>query len=696
MGLEPRDIPNLPNPLNRSPSSHFGQRCLSHHHATLQARPGTIKMAGEHDATESSWRPLAKLSGLISRRSSTKSKNLSQTSDKNGSVFRFKRQKNGPAESTLEFKRLEVELDALQTFSLPDGWLGPVTHNAKSEQEQPSLPASGSLVTPIASLFARESRAEAPKTSNEPSRPYPLDHENYKTKRPFSMIEPGSFSYPRAALVSTPDTTQITGSILDRGRPIEPKQHADDLVERATTGPSKAFPSYSKGAASEEVAAAEDPRTLKPFYRSVSDPTTLETSMTPQVQPVKTPVFIKRDSMRTDIKMPWGSSAPKAKPEPGSRSVPATPIDRIHAWQKNITSAPKLKPPSASASVNAAIPPQANLPARKLSTRGAASDRLAWIRELEEKKSANVNRDIPVLKKQGGSVSDKLAMFENKQTLAVSSAAVRRQPLTRSNSSSRFSAAGLESIFSSNSNVTTASPRTSIDTVRSINRASSVMSYYDDSFREKMENVVGGYVPDKEKSDVPEKPRTSAPLISEAPVKSDEDSKSPLEEGAKAVVSTKDSNEPHNEASIEASNQTTIEASQEESIEANIQTSNEPGTEANIEASNEASIEPSVEATVEATVQASNVASVEPSVEATVEAIVQATVEASVEANNETINKATIEASNEPSIDATIEASNEASIEVSQEKATEAINKTNIQVSIQTCDEPSNETSNEV
>ena len=661
-------------------------------------------MAGEYDATESSWRPLAKLSGLISRRSSTKSKNLSQTSDKNSSVFRFKRQKNGPAESTLDFKLLEVELDALQTFSLPDGWLGPATQNTNSEQEQRTAPASNSLTTPIADLFVRESRIEAPKTSNEPSRPYALDHDCYKTKRPFSMIEPGSFSYPRAAPVSTPDTIQITGSILDRGRPIEPKQHADDL-ERATTGPSKAFPSYSKAAASEEVAAVQDARNLKPFYRSVSDPATLETSALPQVQQVKPPVVIKRDSLRTDIKTTWGSSALNSKPELGSRSVPATPIDRIHAWQKNITSAPKLKPTPASPSVNAANPSQGNLPARKPSTRGVASDRLAWIRELEEKKSANVNRDIPLLKKQGGSVSDKLAMFENKQSLAVSSAAVRRQPLTRSNSSSRFSAAGLESIFSSNSNVTTASPRTSIDTVRSNNRASSVMSYYDDSFREKMENVVGGYAPDKEKSDVPEKPQTSTPLISkEEPVKSDEVSKSPLEEVATDSVSAKDSSEPNNEASIEAkieaSNETSIEASQEKLIEASIQTSNEPNIEATSEASIATGVEPSIEATNEASVEPTAEPIVEPTAEPTaeptVEPIVEPTVESIVEPTVEPIVEPTVEPSNETSIDANMEASNEASLEGNQEKATEVFNKTNIEVSIQTCDEPSNDTSNEV
>lgn len=43
-----------------------------------------------------------------------------------------------------------------------------------------------------------------------------------------------------------------------------------------------------------------------------------------------------------------------------------------------------------------------------------------------------------------------------------------------------------------------ATPRTSIDTARSSHRTSSVMDYYDEAFREKMESVVGGQPADKD------------------------------------------------------------------------------------------------------------------------------------------------------------------------------------------------------
>jgi hypothetical protein len=135
-------------------------------------------------------------------------------------------------------------------------------------------------------------------------------------------------------------------------------------------------------------------------------------------------------------------------------------------------------------------------PARRVSPiGGVTSNRLAWIRELEEKKSGKVNDEPHGIKNSGGSVADKLAMFESKKT--ASAPPLRLPPMSRSNSTSRSSAAGVESVFSTSSNVATVSSRTSTDTARSNHRSSSVMSYYDESFFKKMESVVGGLAPEK-------------------------------------------------------------------------------------------------------------------------------------------------------------------------------------------------------
>ena len=45
-------------------------------------------------------------------------------------------------------------------------------------------------------------------------------------------------------------------------------------------------------------------------------------------------------------------------------------------------------------------PTQATSQVRRTSARGGIANRLAWIRELEEKKSSGVNSDLGVLKKQ--------------------------------------------------------------------------------------------------------------------------------------------------------------------------------------------------------------------------------------------------------------------------------------------------------
>jgi hypothetical protein len=171
------------------------------------------------------------------------------------------------------------------------------------------------------------------------------------------------------------------------------------------------------------------------------------------------------------------------------------PLDIIHAWQNSITSAPTSTAAVGSTSasdstVTTALPPPADIiTVQKVSLSRGVGSRLAWIRALEDKKQSSTNGDLSILnKKAGSSVSDKLAMFENKK-LQSASPAQRLQPLARTNSTTTSRLSWVDSTSSANGNIP-ASSRTSIDTIRSSYRASSVMNYYDESFREKLESVV--------------------------------------------------------------------------------------------------------------------------------------------------------------------------------------------------------------
>ncbi|KAK1579579.1 uncharacterized protein LY79DRAFT_672374 [Colletotrichum navitas] len=158
---------------------------------------------------------------------------------------------------------------------------------------------------------------------------------------------------------------------------------------------------------------------------------------------------------------------------PGSLSVGSNRTDRRRSWQQAPSSGVSTPsgPPSASA-------PWRNAVDRQTSAR-LATDRLSWIRELEQgKKNSTISSDLTVLKTVRGSVADKLAKFESKQQQQ------QLPPLTRSNST-RSRPASIADTFSSYGGITTG--RSSLDS----HRPSSVFSHYDDSFREKMEVIAG-------------------------------------------------------------------------------------------------------------------------------------------------------------------------------------------------------------
>ncbi|RDW59102.1 hypothetical protein BP5796_12026 [Coleophoma crateriformis] len=515
-------------------------------------------MAGKDHASEPSWRPLAqKLSGLV-RNNSAKGKKSSGTTDEKSTKSRFRRQKKPPPEIVPELKLLEVDLDVVEGIHLSEGWLETDTRNAKdNSNEQAPPPAPEKSATPIAGLFTKSvldfstsgpsgglDRFSSPKYGNN-------------DRRPFSMLELGSTTYSRtpADLTSTATPQASGGSILNRGRPVEPKHFLTDSLPKTTGARHKVVPPASDSVL-EKAATPGDPSVKasqssggrgttvvtvpntavarEPGTAVATAPSTIVVTK-PSIAVIteRSPAVVTEQNVN-ELSPGWPAKNldvdPKTRhsmyavvtPSPNSvptiartpqtsRSASPAPSDRIQAWQKSITSAPttsvaaaRLTSGQGSGSTSAA-PPKTDIPVRRASTRGVAN-RLAWIKELEAKKAGNTNGDLAVLKKQAGTVSDKLAMFENKQVQAANPG-LRLPPLTRSNSTtSRLSWVAVDSTSSVNGNIT-ATPRTSIDTVRSSHRASSVMSYYDDSFREKMESIIGDQAPDKENSGSEEKPR---------------------------------------------------------------------------------------------------------------------------------------------------------------------------------------------
>ncbi|KAH7322708.1 hypothetical protein B0I35DRAFT_426294 [Stachybotrys elegans] len=432
-------------------------------------------MMGKRNSSESSssWRrPLTeKLSGLLGRRSSTKSKSesLPVAEDKSST-----------------FKGLQVDL-SLGGSDLAEGWLQ--TSGDDGRKKSPASP--GKSAAPIAYLFTNKS---ALGLSLSPEKPQPPQESstNLRQSTAPSVMESKTISHRRSANFTSYRESEISGSILDRGRPVEPRHFLSEWPKK---------PEAPLLSAHVESATSQS---LTPI--SIRD-VRIHTAKSEQpAQPEVAPVVKKRPTARHSMlaavpapSPPEPAPVPETRPTVGQRSVSSTPVDRIKAWQKTVTPSPSPAPSGSSTDSTAAPTSVMGPPAKKPSTRGVASDRLAWIRELEGKKSSSVNSGVPA-KKTLGSVSDRLAMFEKKQTLATPPTQ-RLPPLTRSNSTtSRLSWGAMDSTASVNGNAAAATPRTSIDTARSSHRPPSIMSHYDESFREKLESIAG-YTPDQEKSE---------------------------------------------------------------------------------------------------------------------------------------------------------------------------------------------------
>ncbi|KAK8103302.1 hypothetical protein PG984_016448 [Apiospora sp. TS-2023a] len=480
-------------------------------------------MAGKHDSatvtatsTEPSWRPFAqKLSGFM-RHGSTKNRKVSPSQPVQNvgdidrreldrrdldrrSVFKLGRNNSYKApsatETTFEFKPLEVDLSKLENMRLAEGWLEQRPPTPKKPAPDPEQLKKKPLPKPPAAEFdsglslstrrhthlfldraagatGASGSGGSSTTSNDaltiarkpvPTSPAPTT----TTTKTTTTTEPAR--QPPATV------HQATYSILERGRPIEPK----DVIPAE---PVAALPNESSASIAQKRRSLQSSQSNagpSTSWSSASKPTTVD----------------NRHSM---------FAAPVAASTTGRIEAGERPTTRSMAKVHHLG-------PHGPAPSNALGTPQASAPVRKVSPRGLAGNRLAWIRELEEKKSNDLRKDIGVLKKQAGGVSSKLAMFENKGSSSAAPTSIPRglPPLSRSNSTtSRMSSVGLKSTTTNQDNATV-TPRTSIDTTRSsVHRNSGVMSYYDDSFREKMEGLVSQLA---EKDDEKDKATAAAP-----------------------------------------------------------------------------------------------------------------------------------------------------------------------------------------
>ncbi|KAF5719496.1 hypothetical protein FMUND_4684 [Fusarium mundagurra] len=408
-------------------------------------------MAGNKTSSSNSndkplWRPLAhKLSSLIPLRRLNKAKSKPDVRSDHAA------QSNNASDF-----RLDVPLNGLESLRLPSSWL----LQPKDADKQPVDASS----TRLSHHFSRK-----PVNRTDASRPLTFidssDADQHQARA--SALE----------ALGSPDRS-TTPSILDRGRPVE----ARHLIHQ----PVKNLKNHRKSL----------PLDLETMFQAPNEDHDSNALRTATIRLVPNESLITTPSVKESPRWTAEREARLAMPPP-PRPLSTSPID-------SSSTAPPSKPiqiprnpqlalkrptslgPSPKATESPSSEPQPPLSRVNSKRPGALTDRLAWMRKLEEKDTTKPNNDLTALQKRAGSVSDKLAMFE-KKNLSVTSTTTKRLQLPARNTSSQYSASVRESIFSADGSAYAPSPRTSMDTART----SSVMSYYDDSFREKLESIVG-------------------------------------------------------------------------------------------------------------------------------------------------------------------------------------------------------------
>lgn len=413
-------------------------------------------MAGNKTSSSNSndkplWRPLAhKLSSLIPLRRLNKAKSKPDVRSDHAA------QSNT---ASADF-RLDVQLNGLESLHLPSSWLLQ-PKDADKQQQQPVDASS----TRLSHHFSRK-----PVNRTEVSRPLTFidssDADQHQARA--SALE----------ALSSPDRS-TTPSILDRGRPVE----ARHLIHQ----PVKNLKNHRKSLPLDLETMFQAPhedhdsnalRTAT--IRLVPNESLITTPSTPSVK--ESPRWTAEREAR--LAMPPPPRPLSTSPIDSSSTTPSKAIQIPRNPQLALKRPTSLGPPPKP--IDSPSEPQTPLSRAPSKRPGALTDRLAWMRKLEEKDTTKPNNDLTALQKRAGSVSDKLAMFE-KKNLSVTSSTTKRLQLPARNTSSQYSASVRESIFSADGSAYAPSPRTSMDTART----SSVMSYYDDSFREKLESIVG-------------------------------------------------------------------------------------------------------------------------------------------------------------------------------------------------------------
>ncbi|KAM0190748.1 hypothetical protein ACHAPI_009274 [Fusarium lateritium] len=444
-------------------------------------------MAGKSSDDKSIWRPLAhKLSSFFPRLRSSKSraKINANASDKPPHP-------NSNSNPT-RFQPLEVQSNALEGLHLPNGWLVNPANVDKQRQR---------LSSPIDTC---PGGLDADHLDSPDIHPLVLQkvteihqYEHHEDAEP--LTEEGKEKARQSALttLTTPETS--APSVLDRGRPVEARHlipQPKNVKNNRKSLPLE-WEMVSRVSLDSHASNSLHPTPMSPG-------TNVEANPSSQIKELSTWAAAHR--RRSTIREVTATS-PTAETFPAAPAAPALktlqiPINgqsllKRHSYQGN----PSMMSTSAP-TANTSAPRSISATSKQT---GSVSDRMSWIKALEEKK-ANPNRDLASLPKRAGSVSDKLAMFEKRGVSVASSKHL--YPPTRTNSSSHLSATGRESLFSADSSTAAPSPRTSVDTARTNNRAPSVMSYYDESFREKLELLV------KQES---EENKTSGQAPSQAP-----------------------------------------------------------------------------------------------------------------------------------------------------------------------------------
>ncbi|KAF5689258.1 hypothetical protein FCIRC_1480 [Fusarium circinatum] len=416
-------------------------------------------MAGNKTSSSNSndkplWRPLAhKLSSLIPLRRLNKAKSKPDVRSGHDHAA----QPNNASDF-----RLDVQINGLESLRLPSNWLLQSKDADKQQQQHVDAPSAR-----LSHHFSRK-----PLNRNEASRPLTFidssDADQHQARA--SALE----------ALNSPDASTAP-SILDRGRPVE----ARHLIHQ----PAKNLKNHRKSL----------PLDLETMFQAPNEDHDTNALRTATIRLVPNESLITTPSTPSVKESPRWTAEREARlampppPRPLSTSPIDSPSTSTPSKAIQIPRNPQLalkRPTSLGPSPKTAESPssETQTPLARVNSKrpGALSDRLAWMRKLEEKDTTKPNNDLTVLQKRAGSVSDKLAMFE-KKNLSVTSASSKRLQLPARNTSSQYSASVRESIFSADGSAYAPSPRTSMDTART----SSVMSYYDDSFREKLEAIVG-------------------------------------------------------------------------------------------------------------------------------------------------------------------------------------------------------------